>query len=631
MWPDLQAGGVSLDIAERIRRGEPPDGQRLWRGDFAQYLQICRRRPSVADLAHRRMHRMLVAAGGAKGLCEGQLFGLDAAFAEIDAFFAAAAQGLEVRRRILLLLGPVGGGKSSFVEILKRGLERFSQQDEGSLYAIVGCPMREEPLHLLAGDLRDAAQRELGVAIEGDLCPVCRMRYGTLSGDELLSVPVERVAFSEERRRGIGTFAPSDPKSQDIAELTGSLDLAAISDYGVESDPRAFRFDGELNVANRGLMEFVELLKCDERFLYTLLTLAQEGRFKTGRYALMYADEVVVAHTNEAEYQAFIHDPRNEALKDRMVVVRMPYALRLRDERRIYERLVAARRPQAVHIAPHAIEAAATFAVLTRLEQSRRREIGQMQKLRLYDEEELQGLGARDRRDLQRESEREGMHGVSPRYVVNQLARALVCSDGCLTVAGTLKALYEGLASHPSIDTAEQESYRNLLHEVAEDLGRRLEGEVYPHFVAAFEDNLGTLWHRYLEGLDAYLLAMRLGQPPADDVEQQLRGVEEEIGVAEAQKRAFREEIGVWAASVRSRGQIANLPQHPALRAALERHLYSSIQTLLQGALQDAAPGEGIRLRIDEVRRKLAEQGYCPRCSEDLLRTLGGPVPFAVN
>ncbi len=574
---------------------------------------------------------MLVAAGGVKGLCEGQLFGLDAAFSEIDAFFAAAAQGLEVRRRILLLLGPVGGGKSSFVEILKRGLERFSQREEGSLYALVGCPMREEPLHLLTGEMRAAAERELGVTIEGDLCPVCRMRYGGLAGDEVLSVPVERVTISEERRRGIGTFAPSDPKSQDIAELTGSLDLAAISDYGVESDPRAFRFDGELNVANRGLMEFVELLKCDERFLYTLLTLAQEGRFKTGRYALMYADEVVVAHTNEAEYQAFIHDPRNEALKDRMVVVRMPYALRLRDEKRIYERLIADRRPQGVHIAPHAIEAASTFAVLTRLEPSRRREIGQMQKLRLYDEEEPQGLGARDRTDLQRESVREGMHGVSPRYVVNQLARALVQCDGCLTVGATLRTLYEGLGSHPSIDAGDQEAYKNLLHEVAEDLGRRLEGEVYPHFVAAFEDNLGTLWHQYLEGLDAYLLALRLGRPTADEIEQRLRSVEEEIGVAEAQKRAFREEIGVWAASVRSRDQITDLPQHPALRAALERHLYSRVQTLLQGALQDASPGEGIRARIEEVRQKLAEQGYCPRCSEDLLRTLGGPVPFALT
>jgi len=618
-----------LDIAERIRRGELPDGQRLWHGDFAQYLQICRRRPSVADLAHRRLHRMLAAAGGAQGLCEGQLFGLEQAFAEIDAFFAAAAQGLEVRRRILLLLGPVGGGKSSFVEILKRGLERFSQREEGSLYAIAGCPMREEPLHLLQGELRESAARELGVSIEGELCPVCRMRYGNLTGEELLAVPVERVTISEERRRGIGTFAPSDPKSQDIAELTGSLDLAAISDFGVESDPRAFRFDGELNVANRGLMEFVELLKCDERFLYTLLTLAQEGRFKTGRYALMYADEVVVAHTNEAEYQAFVHDPRNEALKDRMVVVRLPYALRLRDERRIYQRLVAERRPPGTHIAPRAIEAAATFAVLTRLEKSRRREIGLLQKLRLYDEEEIQGLGARDRQDLQRESEREGMHGVSPRYVVNQLARALVQTQGCLTVGATLQALYAGLGSHPSIDAGEQEGFRNLLHEVAEDLGRRLESEVYPHFVAAFEDHLGVLWHRYLDGLDAYLRAVRAGEPPPDDVEQRLRSVEEEIGVAEAQKRAFREEIGVFAAGARGRGQIGSLPQHPALRAALERHLYGSIQSLLQGALQDPSPGEGVRLRIDEVRRRLAEQGYCPRCTEDLLQAIGSPAPFA--
>ena len=620
-----------MDIAERIRRREGMDGPRPWRGDFAQYLGLVRRQPSAADLAHRRVHRMLVAAGGARGLCEGQLFGLDDAFAEIDAFFAAAAEGLEVRRRILLLLGPVGGGKSTFVDILKRGLESFSQREDGALYAIAGCPMREEPLHLLGPQLRAIARRELGVAIEGDLCPTCRMRYGQLSGDELLAVPVERTFLSEERRAGIGTFAPSDPKSQDIAELTGSLDLAAIADYGVESDPRAFRFDGELNVANRGLMEFVELLKCDERFLYTLLTLAQEGRFKTGRYALMSADEVIVAHTNEAEYQAFVHDPRNEALKDRMIVVRMPYALRLQHERRIYERLVAEQRPATVHIAPHAIEAAATFAVLSRLEQSRRREVGLMQKLRLYDGEEVQGLGARDCADLRAESTREGMHGVSPRYVVNQLARALVRCDGCLTVSRALRALYEGLPSHPSIDPAEQENYRNLLHEVAEDMGRRLEGEIYPHFVAAFEDGLGVLWRSYLDAIDTYLAVLRQGEPPADEVEQRLRSVEEEIGVGEAQKRAFREEIGIWVASARARGAPAEPPQHPALRQALERNLYGHVQTLLQAVLQDSAPGDAARARIEEVRGLLVQEGYCPRCSDDVLRSLGGSAPFAVG
>src|SRR5205085_2785650 len=148
----------------------------------------------------------------------------------------------------------------------------------------------------------------------GDLCPSCRMMVREQYGGRVEDVPVRRIVFSEKNRCGIGTFSPSDPKSQDISELTGSIDLATIGEFGAESDPRAYRFDGELNVANRGMMEFIEMLKCDEKFLYNLLTLSQEQSIKTGRFAMIYADEVIVSHTNETEYLSFINNKRSEAL-----------------------------------------------------------------------------------------------------------------------------------------------------------------------------------------------------------------------------------------------------------------------------------------------------------------------------
>src|SRR5262249_16829362 len=148
--------------------------------------------------------------------------------------------------------------------------------------------------------------------------------------------------------------------------------LSTIGEVGVESDPRAYRFDGELNIANRGMMEFIEMLKVDEKFLYVLLTLSQEQNIKTGRFSMIYADEVVVSHTNENEYAAFVGNKKSEALQDRIILVKVPYNLRVTDEVKIYEKLLRQSALKDVHIAPHTLRIASTFAVLTRLEQSKK-------------------------------------------------------------------------------------------------------------------------------------------------------------------------------------------------------------------------------------------------------------------
>ncbi len=616
-----------MDIGARIRKAQQDQEESAWRGSFAEYLAIVRTRPEVADLSHRRIHRMLQAAGGAQGLCQGTLFGLEEPLCDLEEYFAASAQRFELRKRILLLLGPVGGGKSTLVDALKRGLEAFSRTEEGALYGIAGCPMHEEPLHLVPLHLREEIAAELGVQIEGELCPACAQRLRRDYGGDPLQVPVERIFLSEQARVGIGTFAPSDPKSQDISELTGSLDLSTIGEYGVESDPRAFRFDGELNVASRGLMEFVELLKCDERFLYTLLTLAQEGRFKTGRYAMLYGDEVVVGHTNEAEYRAFIQNPRNEALRDRIVVVRVPYILRVSDEVHVYEKLIRDVAQVGTHFAPHALEAAAMFAVATRIEETQRPNLGRLQKMLLYDGRGVPGLGEQDRLDLRAEKPQEGMRGVSPRYVVNQLGRAVVRTGGCLSVMETLRALQVGLQGHPAIAAQDVDPYRNLLHEVWEEVARRVEEEVYPLLISSFQDRLDALWRSYLDAVEDYLAALRLGRPTDPQRERLMRDVEEEIGVGESQKRAFREEVGLRAQRQERSDEAA--PDHPALRVALERHLFAEVQGFLRRTLQDPTPAPADQEAVARVQRSLvAAGGYCPRCAEGLVRQMGGPVPF---
>lgn len=620
-----------MDLEAALQAEQAAERQLAWEGTFRDYLEIVRRSPWVADLSHTRIHRMLSEARGEDGrtrFFDEAIFGLDEAIREIDRYFASAALGLEVRKRILLLMGPVGGGKSTIVTLLKRGLEAFSRRPEGALYAIRDCPMHEEPLHLIPPPLRPKVEQELGVHIEGGLCPVCRQALAERYGGDPMDVPVRRIFFSEAERVGIGTFSPSDPKSQDIAELTGSLDLATIGTYGVESDPRAYRFDGELNVANRGIMEFIEMLKVDERFLYVLLSLSQEQAIKTGRFAMIYADEVVVSHTNEAEFRTFVDNPRNEALRDRIILVRVPYNLRLRDEVKIYEKLLGESRLRGVHIAPHTLEVAAMFAVLSRLKEPKRQGISLMRKLRLYD-----GQGTDNEsevfEELRHEWPEEGMDGLSPRFVLNCLAQALVeRRDPCVMPLDALKALKEGLFSHPSLTAGQRERLHNLLYEVRREYDEIVKAEVNRAFVFSFEGSARLLFEQYVENVEAYLHRQRRHDPITGESlepdEALMRSIEEQVGVTESAKKSFREEIFLRISALARRGQSFDYTAHPRLREALERRLFADLRNLVRWA----ATSRGRHLEQDTELRtvvhRLEAVGYCQHCGEEVLHYVGG-------
>src|ERR687884_1091880 len=344
--------GNKFNISERLEGLRREREALRWEGSFRDYFELVTQNPRLAQLSHARINDMIHAAGVEK-LNEGtrdetprynffahELFGIEEPIARIVEYFKSAAQRLEVRKRILLLMGPVGGGKSTIVTMLKRGLEDWTRTEQGAVFAIKDCPMHEEPLHLIPHELRPEIEKHYGIYIEGDLCPQCRYTLEHTYQGRHEDVRVHRILFSEKERVGIGTFAPSDPKSQDITELTGSIDLSTIGEVGVESDPRAYRFDGELNIANRGIMEFVEMLKVDEKFLYSLLTLSQEQNIKTGRFAMIYADEAILSHTNENEYSSFVANRKSEALQDRIIVIKVPYNLRVSDEIKIYEKLL---------------------------------------------------------------------------------------------------------------------------------------------------------------------------------------------------------------------------------------------------------------------------------------------------
>src|SRR5258708_3560453 len=379
-----------------------------WEGKFSDYLTLIEENPNVAELAHGRMYDMIVSAGSVEisesrpkeyKFFSQEIFGLDRTLQELgEESLSPASRRLDIRKRILMLVGPVGGGKSTLVTLLKRGMEKYSKSDEGAVYAIKGCPMHEEPLHLLHEELRADFRKQFGVYIEGDLCPVCRWRVNDEFKGKIDDVPVHGISFSEKQRVGIGTFKPADPKSQDVAELTGSVNIQALTEYGIESDPRAYNFDGELNIANRGMMEFIEMLKAEKRFLYELNTVAGEQTIKASRFALIYCDVTVVAHTNEYEYNSYFGNKENEAMIDRIFVVRVPYNLRVSEEVRIYDKLIGQSEMQdegvdltRMHIAPNTLRVASMFAVLSRLKPSKKSGLSLMTKLKLYDGEKQVG------------------------------------------------------------------------------------------------------------------------------------------------------------------------------------------------------------------------------------------------
>jgi serine protein kinase len=535
-----------------------------------------------------------------------------------------------VRKRILLLMGPVGGGKSTIVNMLKRGLEEWTNTDGGAVYAIKDCPMHEEPLHLIPQQLRAEIEKHYGIYIEGDLCPQCRYALEHTYGGRHEDVIVRRVIFSEKDRVGIGTFSPSDPKSQDITELTGSIDLSTIGEVGVESDPRAYRFDGELNIANRGLMEFVEMLKVDEKFLYSLLTLSQEQSIKTGRFAMIYADEVILSHSNENEYIAFAGNRKSEALQDRIILVRVPYNLRVSQEERIYDKLL--RQSEAlrnVHLAPNTLKVAAMFAVMTRLEEPKRQNVDISKKMRLYDGEDVEGYKSKDVRELKDDTIREGMDGISPRYIINRLSSALV-RDGvtCINPIDALRAIKDGFEQHTGISADQRERYLNLISLARKEYDELAKIEVQRAFVYSFEDMARTMCNNYLDNVEAYCNKERLKDPiteeEMDPDEQLMRSIEEQIGISDNAKNTFRQEILIRISSYARKGKPFEYNSHERLKEAIEKKIFADLKDVVKITTSVKTPDPDQLRRINEVVDRLVkDHGYCPVCANELLTYVG--------
>ncbi len=604
-----------------------------WSGSFYDYLKIIEENPKVARLSHARIYDMIMEKGVEKdddgnitvyNFFKNDIFGCFRTINSLVEYFRAGAQGLEPRKRILLLMGPAGGGKSSIAILIKRGLEQYTKTKQGAVYGIVDCPIHEEPLHLLSEDLRKNVKEDYGVYIEGDLCPFCAWRLKNEWDYDISKAKVERIIFSEQNRMGIGTFSPASERDQDISELIGSMDLSKIGEHGSESDPRAWRFDGELNISNRGMCEFIEILKSNPKFLYLLLNLAQEQCIKSPRYPLIYLDEVVISHTNEAEYIKFMSEKTNEALQDRIHIIKTPYNLVVNDEEKIYNKLLE-RGSIRVHLAPNTTKVASMFSVLTRLEDvESKKKINLVDKLKVYNGEKFKGWTNHEIRLLKEESPNEGMKGAGPRFVTDALSKYMAKDASCLNPIAALRSLVDHLDYHPKIDVKIKEEYKDYIGQVRELYHEMLKKQVMSAFVTGYKEQAKSLIERYLVEINAWRKNDKVEDPITQEErepdEKFMRSIEEQIGVSDPSKKEFREEIVGKVADLALNNKKFDYMSHDGLKEAIEKKLFDDVKSVVKTVVSNTVLDDDQRKKLDSVIDSLKTDGYCEDCAREVLK-----------
>jgi serine protein kinase len=552
-------------------------------------------------------------------LFDNELFGVDESIERVVDYFKAAAAGSEVGRRLLLLLGPPSGGKSTLVILLKRGLEEYSYTDAGALYGIQGCPVHESPLHLIPHTLRSTFRETYGVEISGEICPHCRVRLEQEFGGDFLRVPVERIFISEAGRSGIGTYAPHDPTTADLADLVGSVDLSKVAEYGDEGDPRAWSWSGAVYAASRGMLEMIEILKVKREFLYLLLTLTQEKNVKVSRFPLIYLDETILAHTNLAEFRKFLQESENEALLDRMVIIQVPYTLNYKDEARIYKKLISSAAPafREVHLDPHVLHAAAVFATLTRLHEGEEKEQELTKKIRIYADEEVEGVNRADAERVKQKLPDEGLGGVSPRFVINALSNAIIQSDAkSLTTMDVLLALKDGIESDARIDPKKKRKWVDYLVLARKHFYNRwVKEDVHKALFVSFEQEAQELLDKYLDEVEATLDNRQIKDPITNDErrpdERFLRSVEEKIHISDSGKQSFRQEVVRKAMGAFKRGEKFTLDSHAQLHNAVQQYLFEQRRDVLRLVSSTQRPDEEVKQKISVVEKRLVDEyGY---------------------
>jgi serine protein kinase len=648
-----------------------------WNGSFQEYIDKVAADPRIARNAFQRIHDMVMSYGTSvyteykkeitryhffDDPMEGgkdAVFGIDVHLMKFANFFKSAAAGYGTEKRVLLLHGPVGSAKSSISRLVKKGLEHYSKTDDGEMYTfewydeeapdllggqtVFPSPMHEEPLKLVPIEVREEFMSQINksrpegtykIKIKGSLNPADRYIFSAYmekyDGDwnkVMEHVRIKRLLLSEKDRIGIGTFQPKDEKNQDSTELTGDINYRKIALYGSDSDPRAFNFDGEFNIANRGIVEFIEMLKLDVAFLYDLLGASQEQSIKPKKFAQTDIDEVILGHTNEPEFRKLQNNEFMEALRDRTVKIDVPYITRLDNEVRIYKRDFNADKIPHMSIAPHTIEMAALWSVLTRLEEPKKADLTLLQKLKLYNGKTLPGYNEDNVKELRKEAVREGLEGISPRYIQDKISNALVknSSVGCLNPFMVFNELESGLKNHSLVNSADQlEHYRELLAIARQEYEDIVKNDVQKA-ISVDENAIQTLCSNYIDNVKAHTQREKIRNKYSNRLEDAderfMRSIEEKIDIPESRKDDFRREIMNYIGALAIEGKQFDYKMNERLHRALELKLFEDQKDSIKlTTIISKVVDKETQEKIDVVKSRLIKNfGYCEISATDAL------------
>ncbi len=631
-----------MNFKEFIENDRENRNKEKFKGTFLDYLEIVKQYPDVAVLAHKRMHDIILSKGvdvlkaeenprirriygnetiRKYGFFKEDFFGIDKVIMKLVNYFNSAAMKGEEARQVLYLVGPVGAGKSSLVESLKRALE-----DAPSIYSLEGCPMHEEPLHLIPRHLRPRFEKILGVQIEGDLCPACRYRLKHEFGGKYEEFPVEKTSFSIRSRKGVGVVPPVDPNNQDTSILTGSIDISKMDMYS-EDDPRIFSLNGAFNVGNRGLVEFIEVFKNDVEYLHTIITATQEKSVPSpGKGSMIYFDGVIVAHSNEAEWNKFKSDHTNEAILDRIVKIEVPYCLELDEEKKIYEKILRKSNFTA-HIAPHTIEVAAMFAILSRLSPSSKAD--PMTKLKIYNGEEIVEKGTTKRIDIAELREEagpyEGMKGISTRFIIKAIDNALSNSEyDCINPLSIMESIIKSI-KELDIGADDKKKYLGFVQDtIRKEYNKILEKEITKAFIHSFKEQAESLFNNYIDNAEAYVNKCKIKDSSTGEElnpdEEFMKNIEEQIGVSESSSKGFRADVTSYMFYLVRNGAKIDYTSYEPLKEAIEKKLMASVKDLsrivTKTRVRDKEQTEKYNAMVDEMK----SQGYCLHCCDVILK-----------
>jgi serine protein kinase len=658
--------------------------------EFEWYLDTCYETPKVARNAHQRVADMFDYYGTSyddeRGIVEYHLAAEDPLGEGENTFYGrtvheaihefvnkvkTGSRGLGPERRIKLLLGPVGSGKSAFDTQLRRYFEDYTRTDAGRMYTfrwtnlcdvipdqdpsddVVRSPMHQDPLVLLPETQRDAVIDDLNDELEApytirndqDLDPESAFYMDRLLehyDDDLEAVltnhvEVIRLVADENKRRCIETFEPKDKKNQDETELTGTINYAKIAVYG-ESDPRAFDYSGAFCNANRGLFSGEELLKLQREFLYDFLHATQEATIKPKNNPRIDIDQVIVGRTNMPEYREKKGDETMEAFNDRTKRIDFPYVLGYEDEAQIYRKLLRNADVPDVNVEPHTLEMAGLFGVLTRIVEPDSGAVDLVQKAKAYNGDTDSGEDMDVTKLREEGAEKaaigEGMSGVSPRFIGDEIAEAIMDAThrertflSPLAVFSHFEANLEG---HGSIAEEDFERYYRYLDLVREEYRERAIEDVR-NALAYDIDEIQRQGEKYMDHVMAYIdddtVEDEITGQEADPDETFLRAVEENLDIPEDRKDDFRQEISNWVSRRAREGDTFNPQDNDRLRRALERKLWEDKKHNINFSALVSSTDE------DEEHNSwidaLTEMGYSEPGAREVLEFAGAEVARA--